>query len=420
MKTKNLLLAVLFLLIGNFSFPAFSFAQGNWTQKADFPGTGRWGAVCFSIGTKAYIGIGDITYEMHSGFKDFWEWDQSTNVWTKKADYPGNSGGVAVGFSIGTKGYVGTGSKYGSGGFTNDFWEYNSETNIWTQKATLPGANARSEAVGFSIGAKGYIGTGNLDVNGGGENYCKDFWEWDQATNVWTQKADFGGGLRDDAVGFSIGTKGYIGIGEDVIGGNVVAEKDFWEWDQSTNVWTKKADYPGNPGAIAVGFSIGTKGYIGMGLDKFTMTAFNDFWEWDQNTNIWVQKANFGGISRFGTDGFSIGNKGYIGIGGDGTTFYHDFWEYNPSGTTGIAEMAKETIFIYPNPANDILTLNFDNGNNADLTLNIYNITGELVRSETLRQNQQQINIGELSNGIYMVEIKSNGWSENQKLIIQR
>ena len=45
-------------------------------------------------------------------------------------------------------------------------------------------------------------------------NYdLKDFWEWDQATDVWTRKADFGGIARRDAVGFSIGNKGYIGTG---------------------------------------------------------------------------------------------------------------------------------------------------------------------------------------------------------------
>src|ERR1019366_7371822 len=75
---------------------------------------------------------------------------------------------------------------------------------------------------------------------------------------------------------------------------------------------------------------------------------------------------------------------------------------------------------IYPNPASDIVTLNIHNAINTDLTLNIYNVIGKLISSETLRQNQQQINIGDLDNGIYFVEIKSNEWSEKQKLIIQR
>jgi len=80
----------------------------------------------------------------------------------------------------------------------------------------------------------------------------------------------------------------------------------------------------------------------------------------------------------------------------------------------------SETVNIYPNPASDIVTLNIDNIINADLILNIYNVIGELVKSELLKQNQQKINVKGLNNGIYIVEIKSKKWTEKQKLIIQR
>ncbi len=59
-----------------------------------------------------------------------------------------------------------------------------------------------------------------------------------------------------------------------------------------------------------------------------------DFWEWDQATNVWTQKANFGGTARIGAVGFSIGNKGYIGTGmnGNGQPYaFMDLWEYDPN-----------------------------------------------------------------------------------------
>lgn len=59
-------------------------------------------------------------------------------------------------------------------------------------------------------------------------------------------------------------------------------------------------------------------------------------------------------------------------------------------------------------------------GNNVDLTLNIYNVMGTLVKSEMLKQNNRQFTIGDLSNGVYMVTIKSKDFTENQRLIIQR
>ncbi len=89
---------------------------------------------------------------------------------------------------------------------------------------------------------------------------------------------------------------------------------------------------------------------------------------------------------------------------------------------TSVSEQTSEnTAFnLYPNPASDIVTFNTDNINNASLTLNIYNIIGKLIRTETLLKIQKQISVKDLNTGIYMVEIKSADWSKKQKLVIQK
>ncbi len=89
---------------------------------------------------------------------------------------------------------------------------------------------------------------------------------------------------------------------------------------------------------------------------------------------------------------------------------------------TSISEQSFKniTFSLFPNPAYNIVNFDFDNTNKVDLTLNIYNVIGTLVKSEILKQNQRQINIGDLGNGIYMVEIKFKEWTGKQKLIIQR
>lgn len=38
----------------------------------------------------------------------------------------------------------------------------------------------------------------------------------------------------------------------------------------------------------------------------------------------WMQKADFGGNARYGAVGFSIGSYGYIGMGYNGTINYND------------------------------------------------------------------------------------------------
>src|SRR5205823_1893159 len=62
-----------------------------------------------------------------------------------------------------------------------------------------------------------------------------------QAQGTWIKKAGFGGGGRAYIVGFSIGTKGYMGTGYD----GSTSKKDFWEYDPATDAWTQKADFGG-------------------------------------------------------------------------------------------------------------------------------------------------------------------------------
>ena len=294
-------------------------AADTWTQKANFEVAGRSAAVGFSIGSKGYLGTGYGT-EAWSFKRDFWEYDPSANTWKQKANFGGTARERAVGFSIGSKGYIGTGDDFYSLGL-KDFWEYDPADDTWTQKADFGGAG-RSAAVGFSIGSKGYLGTGSG---------TKDFWEYDPATDTWTKKADFGGTGRAGAIGFSIGRKGYLGTGS----GNLGYTKDFWEYDPAANIWTQKADFDGDPRKGAVGFSIGSKGYLGTGTNGTNYQAYKDFQEYDLAANTWTPKADFGGTStaRYGAIGFSIGSKGYLGTGGS-EVYSNDLWEYDPAVNT--------------------------------------------------------------------------------------
>ena len=149
------------------------------------------------------------------------------------------------------------------------------------------------------------------------------------AQGTWTQKADYGGFARLAAAGFTIGEKGYVGIGTPTWDDQYY--KDFWEFDPATNVWTQKADFGGTARAFAVGFSIGDYGYLGTGTDH--TAALRDFWQYDPSANIWTQKADAGGTTdgRWSAVGFSIGNKGYIGTGDKQYGHSKDFWEYDPA-----------------------------------------------------------------------------------------
>jgi N-acetylneuraminic acid mutarotase len=293
---------------------------GTWTKKADVPDEGRQYAVGLNIGNKGYIGTGIDASDTRK--KDFWEFDPSGGVlgtWTRKAEFIGGERYGAQGFSIGNKGYVGTGYNFS---FLNDIWEYNQVTDGWTEKASLPGG-IRNTATAFSIGNKGYMGLGGNATVG-----LNDFWEYSPEVecNTWTQFPDFPGVKRAGPVTFSIADKGYISTGSGLLG----LMNDSWEFDPLTKYWTQKADFPGTARHAAVAFVLGDKAYVGTGINMYN--AFNDFYEFDPLLNVWTKKADYLGGSRYGAMAFSIGNKGYVGCGKDQGLFSgtKDFWEYDP------------------------------------------------------------------------------------------
>ena len=290
----------------------------TWTEGKNIEVDARLGAVSFAIGTKGYIGTGDVH---GTSRKDFWEYDPTSNTWTQKADYGGLACSFATGFAAGGKGYIGTGIN--SVGFAMDLWQYDPGLNTWTQKANF-GGGVRFYAVGFAIGTKGYIGTG-ADYYAG----TTDFWEYDPATDQWTQKASVGGTGRFHAVGFSIGSKGYIGTGA-----GYPNLKDFWEYDPTLDTWTQKSDVGPLTRNRATGFSVGTKGYI-VGGQNGNGNVVADVWEFDPSTDTWVQKNLFPGAARLHGSAFTIGGIGYMGMGSLYSTYYYyglnDLWSYNPA-----------------------------------------------------------------------------------------
>lgn len=308
------------------TFPVFLvsftlFSQGTWVQKASLPAAGRSGAVAFSIGAKGYLGTG---IGLFAYFEDFWEYDPSTNSWTQKANFGGGFRELAVGFSIGNYGYVGTGA-YGPTKY-NDFWQYDPGSNVWSQVANV-GGNPRATASGFSVGGNGYLGTGS----DGSSNFLNDLWKYDPANNIWVQQGSFigGGRMNIGQACFTIGNKAYWGTGDGGTG------NDFWEYDPIIDSWTQKTNLPGFDRIGAMGFSICNKGFLGLGVTSGNTIFINDLWVYNPVLNSWTAATPLPASARWRQPSFVVNNKAYIGTGEYLTTFpfpsviyFADFWEF--------------------------------------------------------------------------------------------
>lgn len=102
---------------------------------ANFPGGPRYASTSFTIGDKAYVGLGVLS---DTSLQDFWQYTPANKKWIRKKDFPGGARVAAVAFTISGKGYVGTGQTNTTAG-VEDFWEYDPSTDSWTKKADFPG-----------------------------------------------------------------------------------------------------------------------------------------------------------------------------------------------------------------------------------------------------------------------------------------
>lgn len=96
-------------------------------------------------------------------------------------------------------------------------------------------------------------------------------------------------------------------------------------------------------------------------------------------------------------------------------TFYDNVKLFDPT-TASVKDVLATKLNIYPNPANDYITIK---SNNVKLSsVELYNVLGSRVLSaKTL--NNDRLNVSGISKGIYMLKVNAEGASSTKKIIIE-
>jgi hypothetical protein len=211
-----------------------------WTQKKapffntpmDFPDT----KCVFTNGNNLYF----LTFSTRA-LNTF---NLATGLWSSLGSFPGTAGVSAATTYTATKGYIMSG-----GSLEN--WEYDFVANSWTRRTNVPGAFPRFWPVAYAVGANIYFGTGQSTgffFNPVTQRpytapiLTSDWYAFNISSNTWTIKAPFGPGSREDAMGFALGGKIYMGMGYDSTFSNNIT--DLWSYDPAANNWAKMASYP--------------------------------------------------------------------------------------------------------------------------------------------------------------------------------
>jgi len=107
----------------------------------------------------------------------------------------------------------------------------------------------------------------------------------------------------------------------------------------------------------------------------------------------------------------------WINSGIDGTLMIRPVFGADNGPTTAVVpNSSPSSMSIYPNPASESITIQVDQ-ENTQIPAMIYDMAGKLVKQLVANQ---QVSIGELPNGLYLVRVQTNNGITTKKLIISR
>lgn len=85
------------------------------------------------------------------------------------------------------------------------------------------------------------------------------------------------------------------------------------------------------------------------------------------------------------------------------------FFSYSEVSINDNSQLQTDQIIAYPNPTRGIIYVAFNDKPQKNITVQIFDITGRFIRdAQDINQNNYTLDISDLQNGIYILNIKSN------------
>jgi len=101
---------------------------------------------------------------------------------------------------------------------------------------------------------------------------------------------------------------------------------------------------------------------------------------------------------------------------GSNTTVNFYLAQFSLSNTLGTEDLNTNRITVYPNPVSSVLNLNFVTAeNNTQIIL--YDTLGKVVARSTTDSKNETLDLGNLSNGIYYLQVSQNDKTYTEKIV---
>ncbi len=119
--------------------------------------------------------------------------------------------------------------------------------------------------------------------------------------------------------------------------------------------------------------------------------------------------GNFRNDANTVTQNFTPGAKSYV--------YIDNVQLYECDSLIGVEENKIEQIKIYPNPAQDFVSIDIPK-NYSHAQLSIYNLTGQLVATKPIQSNQN-IPVTELGNGMYIFVVQTGDKIWRERVVVR-
>lgn len=117
-----------------------------------------------------------------------------------------------------------------------------------------------------------------------------------------------------------------------------------------------------------------------------------------------------------------------IPAGFAGTIYYDDptdslapcAYSYPMTCSVGINELTSEnSVLIYPNPASAIINISLSNFGNSSAIINMYDVTGKIVKAVSTTEKTLSIERGDLRSGIYFIQLRIGDKILTKKIVLE-